>query len=74
MINMGHCRFNNTVLALEECIEALDSDGLDELSDSEKTYAKGLYDLAKDYIDQYEKSQRDEKHRNHTEQVRPVRQ
>ena len=56
MINMECCRFNNTALALEECIEALERDGLDELSDSEKTYAKGLYDLAKDYIDQYEKS------------------
>lgn len=58
MINMGYCRFENTTIALEECTEALERDGLDELSDSEKTYAKGLYDLAKDYIDQYEKSTR----------------
>lgn len=55
MINMGHCRFNNTVLALEECIEALERDGLENLSNSEKTYAKGLQELANDYIEAYNK-------------------
>lgn len=52
---MGYCRYENTVLALEECIEALERDGLENLSNSEKTYAKGLQELASDYIEAYNK-------------------
>ena len=55
---MGYCRYENTVLALEECIEALECDGLENLSDSEKTYAKGLQELANDYIEAYSKQKK----------------
>lgn len=59
MMNMGYCRFENTYHALVECEEALaeiseitdrldnlrEDSSLDELSDSEKKYAKRLIQL-----------------------------
>ena len=54
MINMGCCRFENTALAIEECLDALTYNGVNQLSPSEAAYAKRLYELAKEYIETYE--------------------
>lgn len=46
-MNMAHCRFENTLAALEECDDALD-DGLhafEKLSESEKKAALKLFEL-----------------------------
>jgi len=48
MINMGHVRFENTYLALEECIE--DLQGNKAISPSENEYRLSLYEKCKEYI------------------------
>ena len=48
MINMGHVRFENTCLALEECIDALH--GNKAISPSENEYRLSLYEKCKEYI------------------------
>lgn len=52
MINMGHCRFENTYLALVECIDAL----IDRrsISESENEYRMLLLDKCKEYIEECE--------------------
>lgn len=52
MYNMGHCRFENTNGALKECIDAIES--RNDVSELEASYAKALYENAKEYIDAYE--------------------
>lgn len=54
MINIGYCRFENTALAMGECLDALTYNGVNQLSPSEAAYAKRLYELAKEYIETYE--------------------
>lgn len=47
-INMSYCRFQNTLLALEECRDALEDAGPDpfeELSNDERKAAKKLMKL-----------------------------
>ena len=53
MINMGHCRFENTFFALCECIFALINNDWDELPESEIKYAKKLEDKCKEYIEKF---------------------
>ena len=52
MINMGHVRFENTYLALDECIDAL----IDRksISESENEYRILLLDKCKEYIEECE--------------------
>jgi len=52
MINMGYCRFENTYLALNECIDAL----IDRktLSESENRYRMRLLDKCREYIEECE--------------------
>jgi hypothetical protein len=47
MMNMAHCRFENTLAALEECDEALGNDlqVFEELRESEKKAALKLFEL-----------------------------
>ena len=52
MVNMGNVRFENTYLALEECVDALEFDN--RLGSSEVRYAKSLYEKCKEYIETYE--------------------
>ena len=52
MINMGYCRFENTYLALDECIDALI--GNKTLSDRENKYRMRLLDKCKEYIEECE--------------------
>jgi hypothetical protein len=42
MINMPHCRFSNTVLALEECHEHMDDEDLSPAEKSARDYLAHL--------------------------------
>ena len=60
-INMSHCRFENTLIALRECSDALasnDDDPLKGLSEEEQAAAKKLIRLclllADDYYDDFQ--------------------
>lgn len=48
MSNMGYCRFENTYLALEECIDDLYDNKA--ISPSENEYRLSLYEKCKEYI------------------------
>jgi hypothetical protein len=50
MINMGYCRFHNTALALEECLEYINDDV--EMSEMEKKARLRLVALCERYVDE----------------------
>ena len=52
MINMGHVRFENTYLALDECIDALINNKT--ISERENEYRMRLLDKCKEYIEECE--------------------
>jgi len=54
MANMSYCRFRNTYGDLGDCANALEDEGLKELSNDERTYAERLYRLCQEYIDIYD--------------------
>ena len=54
MANMSYCRFQNTRLDLEDCIDGLVDDGIDSLSPEELRAAKRMYELCQEFIDQWE--------------------
>lgn len=54
MANMNYCRFENTYADFQDCADALQSETLNGLSDSERVYAKRLYELAKSYVGMFE--------------------
>lgn len=49
MINMGYCKFENTLHAMEECLNHIEEGK--ETSSREIKYAKRLYDKCKEFID-----------------------
>lgn len=51
MINMGHCRFENTYLALCECYDAM-MDYL-EVSETEREYAEKLKEKCQEFIEDF---------------------
>jgi hypothetical protein len=51
MSNMSYCRFENTAGDLSDCLEALENEGLDTLSRSEKLAAKQLIALCGRIVD-----------------------
>lgn len=53
MSNMSYCRFQNTSRDLQDCLEAL-ADGLETLSDSEKSAAKAIRNMCEDFIVEYD--------------------
>lgn len=53
-MNMSYCRFQNTYGDLCDCDDALYNEGLSSLSDTEKRYAKRMYELCKEFIEHYE--------------------
>ena len=53
MANMSYCRFQNTYSDLQDCYEALEENGFDELSDSEKKYAIRLVKICRDISDEF---------------------
>lgn len=56
MINMPHCRFQNTLESLQECYETLSDGSCDPLSDlskSEQAAARRLFKLCARVLDDY---------------------
>ena len=53
MSNMSYCRFQNTRSDFQDCVFALEDmiEDSSKLSKEEERAAKGLYDLALEYID-----------------------
>lgn len=49
MINMGYCKFENTLYALRECLDHIED--REETSESEIECAKHLYETCKEFID-----------------------
>lgn len=49
MVNMGYCRFENTLYALGECLNHIEE--CKETSSREIECAKRLYDTCKEFID-----------------------
>lgn len=60
MANMSYCRFENTLSALVDCLNAIEDDGLDTLkSRYEREAAESLVYTAKRFIDAYENAKSD---------------
>lgn len=58
MPNMSYCRFENTLSALIDCLNAIEEEGMDTLGNRyEKEAAQSLLITAKRYIDAYETAQ-----------------
>jgi len=53
MGNMNYCRFENTYGDLQDCYNALAEEDLDELSESEKKYAKKLIKMCRNIADDF---------------------
>ena len=51
MANMSYCRFENTYSDLAGCVGALEE--CEELSNSERKYAKWMRDMCEEYISAY---------------------
>lgn len=47
MMNMNYCRFNNTDIALEECLNSIKAGG--KLSDSEMSSCRSLFEKFIDF-------------------------
>ena len=54
MTNMGHVRFENTYLALCECLDALTYEKFSNLSESEQEYAQDLKEKCQEFIEEME--------------------
>jgi hypothetical protein len=60
MPNMSYCRFENTLSALVDCLNAIEEDGLDTLkSRYEREAAESLVYTAKRFLDAYENAKSD---------------
>lgn len=51
MANMSYCRFENTYSDLADCVGSLKE--CEELSNSERKYAKWMRDMCEEYISAY---------------------
>lgn len=60
MGNMSYCRFENTYGELQDCYGALGKKSLDELSKTEKKYAKKLIKMCRDIADDFLDDEDDE--------------
>lgn len=59
MSNMSYCRFENTYGDLEDCVEALEENKLEDLSDRERKFAERMKDLCKEYLELTETEEED---------------
>ena len=50
---MTHCRFENTYQDLQDCYDALQEKELDELSESERKFAKKLIEMCREISDEF---------------------
>ncbi len=53
---MHYCRFHNTANNFDDCVVALRDNEYEYLDEDERQAADTLYELAKEYIDEYELS------------------
>lgn len=60
MGNMSYCRFENTYRDLQDCYDTLGEKSLDELSETEKKYAKKLIKMCRDIADDFLDDEDDE--------------
>lgn len=51
-MNMSYCRFHNTFIDLQDCVEALES--FDDISQDEMRYAGQMYELCQRYMRAFE--------------------
>ena len=51
--NMSYVRFENTLRDLKDCVEALELEGTEDLSESELDAAENLARVAKRYIEEF---------------------
>lgn len=55
MAKMSYCRFENTNRDFGDCLGALNNlENLKQLSESERRYATGLYEMAVKYVHTFE--------------------
>lgn len=60
MPNMSYCRFENTLHALNDCLAAIEEDGLDTLkSHYEREAAEALVFVAKRFLNAYKLAEND---------------
>jgi len=60
MANMRYCRFENTLNALVDCLNAIEDEGMDTLkSRYEREAAESLVYTAKRFLDAYENAKSD---------------
>ena len=50
---MSYCRFENTYGDLQDCYDALGEKSLEELSETEKKYAKKLIKMCREIADDF---------------------
>ena len=60
MANMSYCRFQNTVMDLEDCLEKIDENGsinetLEQLSREEKNALIRMATMMREFYETYEK-------------------
>jgi hypothetical protein len=60
MGNMSYCRFENTYRDLQDCYDALSETDLDDLSDTERKYAKRLIKLCDDIASEFKEEDDEE--------------
>lgn len=51
MANMSYCRFENTYRDLDDCLANL---GDPDMSESEKHYARRIYNICRSYVAEFE--------------------
>ena len=56
---MSYCRFENTYNDLRDCQDALGNKSLDELSESERKYAKRLIKMCREIADDFDEEDED---------------
>lgn len=61
MSNMSYCRFENTLVDLRDCVNALGEDGI-PIGEYEKVACEKMRELCKRYIEMYD--ERDEENDN----------
>lgn len=58
MGNMSYCRFENTALALQDCVHAIEEREVYEFSDYELRGFKTLIELAQEIVDMEDSTER----------------
>lgn len=55
MANMSYCRFHNTRIDLRDCVNAMVSDDVSDLSEDEREAMDAMYQLCKRFIVAYDR-------------------